>query len=348
MPGNATTQSSAGIPSGPAGSPHATSDATAAQRAAADAYALNTESQYIDRPLTRSAAFLVLTINDGDEALATVRSVVGSTDDLNKDVRLRANTGGFTANVGISHHAWKPLTGKPSPIELKPFQEIRGAKHTAVATPGDLLYHIRAESADLIVEFEKILLEALGSSVVAVDDTVGFRSFDARDLLEFVDGTANPDGLDLPAATIVGNEDPAYAGGSYVVIQKYLHDLAAWRAQSTETQEAIIGRTKFDNVKLPDAAEGQKSHKTLCTIQDAEGEHDILRDNMPFAAPGRGEYGTYFIGYSRRLWVIERMLERMFIGDPPPLHDRILDVSKAVTGVTFFAPAREFLSDLQG
>jgi putative iron-dependent peroxidase len=215
-----------------------------------------------------------------------------------------------------------------------------------VATPGDLLYHIRADSRDLIFEFEKILLEALGDSVTVVDDVAGFRYFDGRDLLEFVDGTANPDGLSLPVATIVGDEDPDYTGGSYVVIQKYLHNLSGWRAHTVETQEAIIGRTKFDNVELPDATNGQKSHKTLCTIQDAEGEHDILRDNMPFAVPGRGEYGTYFIGYSRHLWVIKKMLDRMFIGDPPPLHDRILDFSKAVTGVTFFVPARKFLSDL--
>ncbi len=308
--------------------------------------ALDTEPQSIDAPLSAAAAFLVLVVKDDDASIATARSVVGSTGDLIKDLRIRANSGLFTCNVGISHRIWGPLTGQPAPSELAPFREVRGATHTAVATAGDLLYHIRADSMDLIIEFEKILLEAFGDAVTAVDDVAGFRYFDGRDLLEFVDGTANPDGLDLPAATIVGEEDPAYAGGSYVVIQKYLHDLAAWRAQKVETQEAIIGRTKFDNVELPDATEGQKSHKTLCTIQDAEGEHDILRDNMPFAVPGRGEYGTYFIGYSRHLWVIEKMMERMFIGDPPPLHDRILDFSKAVAGVTFFAPARKFLSNL--
>jgi len=308
--------------------------------------ALNTEPQTIDAPLSAAAAFLVLVVKDDAASVANARSVVGSTDDLIKNITIRASNELFTVNVGISHRIWGPLTGQPAPRELAPFQEVKGAKHTAVATPGDLLYHIRADRTDLIIEFEKILLEAFGDAVTAVDEVAGFRYFDGRDLLEFVDGTANPDGLALPAATIVGDEDPAYAGGSYVVVQKYLHDMSAWRAQAVETQEAIIGRTKFDNVELPDATEGQKSHKTLCTIQDAEGEHDILRDNMPFASPARGEYGTYFIGYSRRLWVIQKMLERMFIGDPPPLHDRILDFSKAVAGVTFFAPARKFLSDL--
>lgn len=283
-----------------------------------------TEPQYVETPLSVAATFLVLTINDGDAALATARSVVASTGDLIKDIRSRSLRGNFTCNVGLSRRVWDGLTGgAPLPAELTEFREIKGAKHTAVSTPGGLLYHIRSESTDLNVEFEKLLLE-------------------------FIDGTANPEGADLAISTLIGDEDPAYAGGSYVVIQKYLHNLGDWRRESAETQEQIIGRTKFDNVELPDATEGQKSHKTLCTITDAAGEHDILRDNMPFASPGRGEYGTYFIGYSRHVWVIEKMLERMFIGDPPPPHDRILDFSTAVTGASFFVPPRAFLAGLGG
>jgi porphyrinogen peroxidase len=307
---------------------------------------VDTEPQAIDAPLSAAAAFLILVVKDDEASLAAVRAVLGQTEDLVKDIRVRTDSGLFTCNVGIAHRAWGPLTRQTAPRELAPFKEVKGATHTAVAPEGDLLYHIRAESMGVIVEFEKIVLEAFGTAATAIDDVAGFRYFDGRDLLEFVDGTANPDGLELPAATLVGDEDPAYAGGSYVVIQKYLHDMAAWRAQKVETQEAIIGRKKFDNTELPDATEGQKSHKTLCTIEDEQGEHGILRDNMPFAVPGRGEYGTYFIGYCRYLWVIEKMLERMFMGDPPPLHDRILDFSRATAGVTFFAPSRKFLSDL--
>ncbi|WP_297196671.1 Dyp-type peroxidase [uncultured Pluralibacter sp.] len=321
-------------------SPASTSPHALAQRV------LETEPQYIDAPMTPAAAFLVVKVKDDSASLDTVRSVIASTEDLIKNVQIRSIAAGFNCNVGIGYRVWQSLTGKPMPKELRPFQEVKGAQHTAVATEGDLLFHIRAGATDLIIEFEKILLDAFGDAITVVDEVAGFRYFDGRDLLEFVDGTANPVGHSLPQATIVGDEDPDYAGGSYVVIQKYLHNLAAWRAQKVETQEAIIGRTKYDNVELPDAEEGQKSHKTLCTIEDEQGEHDILRNNMPFASPGRGEYGTYFIGYSRHLWVIEKMLERMFIGNPPPLHDRILDFSTAVAGVTFFVPARKFLSDL--
>jgi putative iron-dependent peroxidase len=103
----------------------------------------------------------------------------------------------------------------------------------------------------------------------------------------------------------------------------------------------------LDNIELDDAESGQQSHKSLTTIEDENGtEHDILRDNMPFGSPASGEFGTYFIGYSRRLWVIERMLQRMFVGEPPGLHDRILDFSTPLTGTTFFAPSASLLASL--
>jgi len=303
--------------------------------------------QQIDAPLSRATVFLVLTVTGGDGAIDTVRDVVTGIDDLLKTVGFRDPSALLSCTVGIGSDIWAQLTGRPHPAELHPFREIRGEKHTAVATPGDLLFHIRADRTDLCVEFERLLLDQLGDAVRAVDEVSGFRYFDARDLLGFIDGTANPVGPGLPESTLIGDEDPAYRGGSYVLVQKYTHPLSLWQALSTEQQEAIMGRRKADNVELPDAAaDAQKAHKTLATIEDEDGEHDILRDNMPFARPAHGEYGTYFIGYTRRLWVLERMLERMFIGDPPGLHDRLLDFSTPLTGTTFFAPSAELLAAL--
>ena len=230
---------------------------------------------------------------------------------------------------------------------MKPFASIKGPVHAAPATPGDLLFHIRAERSDMCFELERLLLDTLGDSVAVVDEVTGFRYFDARDLLGFVDGTANPTGLDLPDSALVGEEDGEFAGGSYVVVQKYLHDMAAWAKIPTPVQEQIIGRTKIDNIEIDDDGAAQKSHKSLATIVDEAGvEHDILRDNMPFGRPGQKEFGTYFIGYSRYLWVIEKMLQRMYLGDPPGAYDRLLDVSTPLTGATFFAPARPTLQAL--
>jgi putative iron-dependent peroxidase len=285
---------------------------------------------------------------DSPEVIRTIRSTLAGVDDLAKNVSIRDLGAQFACTVGIGSNAWDKITGLPRPAELHPFPEVKGAVHTAVSTAGDLLFHIRAERRDLCFEFERQLLDLLGDTVKVVDETTGFRYFDVRDLLGFVDGTANPVGPAVPASILIAEEDSAAVGGSYIVVQKYVHDLKAWNTLKAEQQEAIIGRTKWDNVELGDAAPGQqKSHKSLNTIEDENGvEHDILRDNMPFGSPGSGEFGTYFIGYSRRLWVIERMLQRMFIGDPPGLHDRILNYSKPLTGTTFFAPSASQLASL--
>lgn len=306
------------------------------------------ESQRVDAPLTSAATFLVLTVNKTPEAIKTARSTISGINDLSKNVAIRDLNAAFACTVAIGSDIWDDLTGLPQPSELHPFREIKGAKHTAVSTPGDLLFHIRSERRDLCFEFERQLLDLLGDSVKVVDETTGFRYFDVRDLLGFVDGTANPVGPSVSDSIIVAEEDAPVLGGSYIVIQKYLHDLKGWTTLTTEQQEAIIGRTKIDNIELKDADEGkQAAHKTLATIEDDDGnEYDILRDNMPFGSPGSGEFGTYFIGYSRRLWVIEKMLERMFVGDPPGLHDRILDYSKPLTGTTFFAPSASLLASL--
>ena len=302
------------------------------------------DPQSIDAPLSRSAIFLVVGVTEGEAALAKTCSVLGGLDDLVKTVGFRDLSGRLSCIVGLGSDVWDRLHSGSRPRELKPFAPIEGKAHTAPATPGDLLFHIRAERADLCFEFERILLASLGSAVAVVDEVSGFRYFDARDLLGFVDGTANPTGHDLPASALVGDEDGGFAGGSYVVVQKYLHDLDAWARVPTPTQEQIIGRTKIDNIEIDGGDAPHKSHKSLATIVGADGtEHDILRDNMPFGRPGHGEFGTYFIGYSRYLWVIEKMLQRMYIGDPPGAYDRLLDFSTPHTGTTFFAPARRTL-----
>jgi porphyrinogen peroxidase len=306
------------------------------------------DAQSVEAPLSRAAVFLVLAARDGDAALAGIRAVLGGVGDLVKNVGFRDLGGRLSCIVGIGSELWDRLSPGRRPAELRPFTEVRGPVHAAPSTPGDLLFHVRAEREDMTFELERQLLDLIGDAAHVVDETIGFRYFDARDLLGFVDGTANPSGAELPDAALIGAEaDPHFAGCSYAVVQKYLHDMAGWTALSTEDQEAIIGRTKLDNVELDDDDAPRKSHKTLATIaDDAGGELAILRDNMPFGRPGAGEFGTYFIGYAGRLWVIEQMIERMFVGVPDGAYDRLLDFSTAVTGSTFFVPTAVMLETL--
>jgi putative iron-dependent peroxidase len=306
------------------------------------------DAQSVEAPLSRSAIFLVMAAGAAEADLAGVRDALGAIGDLVKNVGFRDLAGRLSCVVGIGSALWDRLSPGQRPIDLHPFPPINGPVHSAPSTPGDLLFHIRAEREDMTFELERQLLDVLGEAATVVDETSGFRYFDARDLLGFVDGTANPTGAELPGAALIDAEaDPDFAGGSYVVVQKYLHDMAGWAALSTEEQEAIMGRTKIDNIEIDDDAEPRKSHKSLATIEDgAGGELAILRDNMPFGRPGAGEFGTYFIGYSARLWVTERMLGRMFVGAPPGAYDRLLDFSTAVTGTTFFVPPVAMLEAL--
>ncbi|QDZ15957.1 Dyp-type peroxidase [Humibacter ginsenosidimutans] len=305
------------------------------------------DAQSVDAPLSRFAVFLVVSAAEGDDALATVREVVSGVDDLLKTVGFRDLGSHLSCVVGIGRRLWDRLVPGIRPVELEVFPTVRGDVHTAPSTPGDLLFHIRAERVDLCFELERLILDALGSAVRVEDETQGFRYFDVRDLLGFVDGTANPIGDELQASAIIGDDDPAFAGGSYVVVQKYVHDLPEWGSLTVEEQETVIGRTKLENIELDDSVENQKAHKTLTTINDDNGDElDILRDNMPFGTPGSGEMGTYFIGYSARLWVTMKMIDNMFIGDPPGFYDKILDVSRAATGGTFFVPSNGVLHGL--
>jgi putative iron-dependent peroxidase len=302
------------------------------------------EPQPILTPITEAAIFLILTVNDGAEQ--EVRDALSEISGLRRSVGFRIPEGALTSVTGVGRELWDRLFGAPRPAGLHAFPGFAGERRVAVATPGDLLFHIRAHRMDLCFELAQRLTGRLAGSARVVDEVHGFRSFDERDLLGFVDGTENPEGVAASDAVVIADEDPAFAGGSYVVVQKYLHDLDAWDALPVEDQELAIGRTKLSDLELPDERKPANSHVALTTIVDDDGEeHQIYRMNMPFGSVGAGEFGTYFIGYARSPEVIEQMLTNMFVGKPPGNHDRILDFSTAVTGTLFFVPSADFLDD---
>jgi putative iron-dependent peroxidase len=303
---------------------------------------MTAEPQAVLTPLTEAAIFLTLTIDRGAED--GVRDVLADVGGLRRSVGFRAPEAGLTCIVGVGSAVWDRLFGAPRPAALHPFREVRGAIHRAPATPGDLLIHIRARRLDLCFELAQLLTDRLHAFAQVIDEVHGFRSFDDRDLLGFVDGTENPEGGAASDAVLIGDEDGAFAGGSYVVVQKYLHALDAWNALPVEEQERAVGRTKLNDVELSEKA--SNSHVALNTIVDDDGEEQqIMRFNMPFGRVGAREFGTYFIGYARTPGVIEQMLENMFVGKPPGNHDRLLDFSVAVTGALFFVPSAGFLDD---
>ncbi len=183
--------------------------------------------QTILQPSTEAAIFLVLIVPDGDAG--ELCSALADLPGLKRSVGFRIPEAGLSCVVGIGSDLWDRLrAGHPRPRGLHRFIPLSGATHTAVSTPGDLLFHIRAHRLDLCFELAQRIADRLSGLARIVDEVHGFRSFDERDLLGFVDGTENPEGEAAGSAITIGAEDPGFAGGSYVIVQKYLHDLTAW------------------------------------------------------------------------------------------------------------------------
>ncbi|MDR2612217.1 MAG: Dyp-type peroxidase [Deltaproteobacteria bacterium] len=294
------------------------------------------------------ALFLVYGLNRPDD-IGSVKAALAGVPAAVKSLRGRFPQEYVSCVIGIGAGAWDHLfPRRKRPAELRPFEEIRGERHRAPSTAGDLLFHIRASRMDLAYEVARAAGDHLGDSVYPLDETHGFRYLDSRAIIGFVDGTENPE---LPeeaeSAAVIGGAEPDFAGGSYVFVQKYLHDMKAWNALPTLEQEKAIGRRKYDDRELEDGVKPENAHNAVTNIKGEDGsEIKIVRANMAFASPSRNEHGTYFIGYASTFTATRRMLENMFVGDPPGNTDRLLDFSEAVTGTLFFVPSIELLEEL--
>lgn len=243
--------------------------------------------------------------------------------------------------LGIGFDAWQKLNlPKPLPKELTPFETIKGIKHEAVATKGDLHLHIRSEIRSYCIDIADLIADALNEVADCIEEIHGFKYWDGRSILGFVDGTENPRGDDRAYFGIIGDEDKLYKGCSYLFVQKYKHDMNAWKALSVQEQEKVIGRTKTDDVEMSDDVKPSNSHSALSNVGD---DLKIVRDNMPFGSVANNDMGTYFIAYASTFSTVRKMLTNMYIGNPEGNYDRILDFSTAQTGTLFFVPTMNML-----
>src|ERR1700689_1629149 len=144
-------------------------------------------AQPVAAPLTRYAIFLVATVNPGIDNRATLRSFCGDLSALFRAVEFRDLEAGLSCVMGFGSDAWDRLFGPPRPAELHPFREIRSGGRHAISTPGDLLFHIRAKRMDLCFEVATQIMARLGDVISVADEVHGFRYFDDRDVIGFVD-----------------------------------------------------------------------------------------------------------------------------------------------------------------
>jgi putative iron-dependent peroxidase len=295
-----------------------------------------------------NAIFMVYGLDGSKEASRIVKDLCGEFAAIVRSMRKRYPESNPSAVFGFGADVWGRLFPKePRPKELEVFKEIKGAKHTAVSTKGDLFFHVRAQNTDVAYELAAIISSKLEGAVYHIDEVHGFRYFDGRTIIGFVDGTENPEDDDAVNFGVIGGEDEYFKGGSYAFVQKYLHDMKTWNELSLTEQEKVIGRRRYTDEELGEDVKPANAHNAVTNITDENGnELKIIRANMPFANPSKGEFGTYFIGYASTFSTTRRMLENMFKGEPEGNYDRLLDFSKPVTGTLFFVPSFELLEKL--
>ncbi len=304
------------------------------------------------QPVTSSpgenALFIVLGINSEASSIDAVKDFSANFSALVRSLKNRFPHDDFNAALGFGAEAWSRLFPDiRKPKELMPFEAIKGQKYTAVSTAGDLFFHIRANKQGICYELGSIIHQQLKDCTYSIDEVHGFRYFDGRSIIGFVDGTENPEHEIAAQYAVVGDEDPDFKGGSYAFIQKYVHDMDKWRGLSDEEQEKVIGRKKYSDVELSDDVKPATAHNVVSKAHDADGnELKIVRANMPFSNPSKNEYGTFFIGYARHFSTTRQMLRNMFLGNREKHTDKLLDFSTPLTGCLFFVPTFDFLDDL--
>jgi len=287
--------------------------------------------------------FMVWRFKEGLEVKEVFQRICALVINLNHSATIRFPDGDVSCVMGIGYEAWRLLElPEPLPKELANFAPITGEKHTAVSTKGDLHFHLRGNGSSICYDMAADISGFLEPVAISVEEVHGFRYWDGRSILGFVDGTENPEGAQRAYFGLIGNEDAAYKGGSYLFVQKYIHDLKAFNALTIEEQENVFGRHKQSDVEMPDDVKPKNSHSALANVGD---DFKIIRDNMPFGNMSTNEMGTYFIAYASTFSTVKKMLNNMFIGDPPGNYDRLLDFSTAKTGSLFFVPTLDMLDD---
>lgn len=245
----------------------------------------------------------------------------------------------LTLSVAFSHGFWQQLE-TATPPELVAFTPLGEGQASTPSTDVDILIHCHSIRHDLLFYVLRKFMEVVAEEVTVVDETYGFRYLDARDMTDFVDGTENPKAEARQEVAIVPEGE--FAGGSYVMVQRFVHNLPAWNRLNVSAQEKVIGRTKPDSVELDNVPAA--SHVGRVDIKEEGKGLKIVRHSLPYGSVS-GEHGLLFIAYCNTLHNFSVMLDSMY-GVTDGKTDQLLRFTQAQTGAYFFAPSATMLSEL--
>ncbi|EME0809066.1 Dyp-type peroxidase [Vibrio vulnificus] len=283
------------------------------------------------------ALYTLLKINHNPaKVLAQLQSLPALVEELNQsqpDAEL-------TLSIAFSKSFWQQLD-MAMPAELIDFPVLGEGEIVAPSTDVDVLLHCHSQRHDLHFYLLRKLLSEVAEDVTVVDETYGYCYLDSRDMTMFVDGTENPKAEKRAEVALI--PDGEFAGGSYVMVQRFEHNLPAWNRLNVSAQEKVIGRTKPDSIELDDVPAA--SHVGRVDIKEEGKGLKIVRHSLPYGSV-TGAHGLLFIAYCHTLHNFKAMLESMY-GVTDGKTDQLLRFTKAVTGAYFFAPSKEMLASIK-
>ncbi|MDA0127444.1 Dyp-type peroxidase [Vibrio sp. MarTm2] len=246
----------------------------------------------------------------------------------------------LTLSIAFTKSFWTQLDAA-TPPELIDFPVLGEGEVVAPSSDVDVLLHCHSNRHDLHFYLLRKLMADVEQDVQVVDETYGYRYLDSRDMTDFIDGTENPkEGQRAEVAIIPEGE---FAGGSYVMVQRFIHNLPSWNRLNVSAQEKVIGRTKPDSIELDDVPAA--SHVGRVDIKEEGKGLKIVRHSLPYGSVS-GEHGLLFIAYCNTLHNFKAMLESMY-GVTDGKTDQLLRFTKAVTGAYFFSPSAQMLQSLK-
>ena len=303
-----------------------------------------TKAQDVWKDVGKNVSFVVLKLKR--ENLAADQEAIAEFADrsqaIERSMMIRAADANLKVSIGFSRTAWDYLFPNAAvPKQLETYTTLTGPEYSMPASEGDIFLHVRAGDEAVVYEVVRQFMVFLEPIATVFDETKGFRYFEGRAIIGFIDGTEAPAEFEAADYALVGEEDPEYINGSYAFAQKWLHDMDFWGKMKTEEQEKAVGRHKFDDLELEDDEKFHNAHNVAAKIEVDGEEQKIVRMNVPFSDPATGKTGTYFIGYSRYWSVTKAMLQQMV-----DMSDFLLTFSTIQSGQLFFIPSRDTLGEI--
>ena len=294
---------------------------------------------------TAFAEYLTFVVRDADVTADRVADALAMLENATKSIRQKDPAGGVSSTIGFGARAWPVLfPGRPLPDGLAPLPEMHDGGRHFPSTPGDIFIMVKSSRIDYALQAAKHIIGGFRPIADCIEDERGFGYLDDRDLIDFVDGTENPRDEERAEAVLVA--EGSYAGGTHLLIQKYLDREAAWDALTTEEQEGVIGRTKFDDIEIADAKKQPFAHNVKSKVEINGEEIDMYRQNRAIGTAL--EHGTMYVGFAASPHTLLTSLHQMITADADGYYDHLLDFVEARTGAIYFVPPQGFLDELSG